>query len=62
MLLNIDATGQVTSAQMEQSVYPSYDRLLLEAARSWRYQPAMRDGQPTTAQLLVPILLRPETQ
>jgi len=60
MLLNIDARGQVTSAQMEQSVYPAYDRLLLEAARSWRYQPAMRDGQPTTAELLVPILLRPE--
>ena len=60
MLLNIDARGQVTSAQMEQSVYPAYDRLLLEAARSWRYQPAMRDGQPTTSELLVPILLRPE--
>jgi TonB family protein len=62
MLLNISATGQVTSAQMEQSVYPAYDRLLLEAARTWRYQPAMRDGQPTTAELLVPIILRPETQ
>lgn len=61
LLLNISATGQVTSAQMEQSVYPTYDRLLLEAARSWRYQPAMRDGQPTTAELLVPIILRPET-
>ena len=62
MLLNISATGQVTNAQMEQSVYPAYDKLLLEAARSWRYQPAMRDGQPTTAELLVPIILRPETQ
>lgn len=62
ILLNIDAAGQVTSAQMEQPVYPSYDRLLLEAARSWRYQPAMRDGQPTTAQLLVPIILRPQSQ
>ena len=61
LLLNISATGQVTSAQMEQSVFPAYDRLLLEAARSWRYQPAMRDGQPTTAELLVPIILRPET-
>ena len=61
MLLNIDATGRVTSASMEEGIYPAYDRLLLEAARTWRYQPAMRDGQPTTAQLLVPILLRPQT-
>jgi periplasmic protein TonB len=60
MLLNIDATGRVTSAQMEQPIYPAYDRLLLEAARAWRYQPAMRDGQPTTSQLIVPILLRPQ--
>jgi TonB family protein len=59
MLLTIDATGRVTNAQMEQPLYPGYDRLLLEAARSWRYTPAMRDGQPTTAQLIVPIVLRP---
>lgn len=60
MLLSIDATGRVTSAQMEQTVYPGYDRLLLEAARTWRYAPAMRDGQPTTSQLRVPIVIRPQ--
>jgi hypothetical protein len=59
MLLSIDATGRVTAAQMEQTVYPGYDRLLLEAARTWRYTPATRDGQPTSSQLIVPILLRP---
>lgn len=59
VLVAIDATGRVTSATMQQGVYPGYDRLLLEAARSWRYTPAMRDGQPTASQLLVPIVIRP---
>ena len=58
VLLSIDAAGRVTTATMQQSVYPSYDRLLLEAARTWRYTPAMRDGQPTPSQLIVPIVIR----
>jgi TonB family protein len=59
VLLSIDATGRVTSATMQQTVYPGYDRLLLEAARTWRYTPAMREGQPTPSQLIVPIVIRP---
>jgi TonB family protein len=59
VLLSIDASGRVTSATMQQRVYPGYDRLLLEAARTWRYMPAVRDGQPTPSQLVVPIVIRP---
>src|SRR5688572_4516165 len=59
VLVAIDATGRFTSAPMQQPVYPGYDRLLLEAARGWRYTPAMRDGEPTASQLLVPIVIRP---
>jgi len=59
VLISIDATGRVTDAKMQQPVYPSYDRLLLEAARTWRYRPAIRDGQPTASQLIVPIVVRP---
>ena len=59
VLLSIDAAGRVTSATMQQSVYPGYDRLLLDAARTWRYTPAMRAGLPTPSQLIVPIVIRP---
>jgi TonB family protein len=62
MLLTIDATGRVTGAQMEQTIYPGYDRLLLDAARTWRYAPATRDGQPTASQLIVPIVVKPAGQ
>ncbi len=62
LLLSIDATGRVTNAAIEESVYPGYDRLLLEAARAWRYTPARRDGQPTASQLIVPIVIRAQSQ
>lgn len=59
VLVSIGSAGRVTSVTMQQSVHPGYDRLLLDAARNWRYTPAMRDGQPTPSQLIVPIVIRP---
>ena len=58
VIVSIDPTGRVISAVMQQVVHPAYDRLLLAAARSWRYQPATRDGQPIDSQLVVPIVLQ----
>jgi hypothetical protein len=55
----IDATGKVTGAMMEPSVYPPYDRLVLTAARNWTYQPATRNGEPVNSERLVQIVLRP---
>jgi TonB family protein len=55
----IDATGRVTSASMERPVYPSYDRLVLEAARDWLYKPATLDGEPVPSEKTVEIELRP---
>lgn len=57
VLVTVDPTGRVTSAVMQQIVHPAYDRLLLAAARSWRYQPATRDGQAIATQLVVPIVV-----
>ena len=59
--VTIDATGKVTGAVMDRSVYPPYDRLLLTAARSWTYRPATRNGQPVISDRLVEIALRPPT-
>ena len=58
VLVSIDPTGRVTNAVMQQVVHPAYDRLLLAAARSWRYQPATRDGQPIDSQVVVPVVLQ----
>ncbi len=59
--VTIDATGKVTAAAMAPSVYPPYDRLILNAARDWIYRPATLGGQPVASERLVEIVLRPRT-
>jgi TonB family protein len=57
----IDATGKVTGAVMDRSVYPPYDRRVLAAARNWTYRPATRNGEPVQSERVVEIVLRPRT-
>jgi len=42
----VDETGAVESATMRASVTAVYDRLVLSAAKSWRYKPATLAGVP----------------
>jgi TonB family protein len=42
----INTMGGVDSASMVASISPQYDRLALNAARLWQYQPAKVDGVP----------------
>ncbi len=46
----IDEEGKVESVTLRKSVHPLYDRRLLEAAKSWTYQPARRGDQPVKFQ------------
>jgi TonB family protein len=55
----VDENGAVSSAAIMDSVYPSYDQQLLQAARSWRYKPAMRAGQPVKYRRGVTVVLTP---
>jgi hypothetical protein len=57
----IDASGHVTGAVMEPSVYPPYDRLVLAAVKEWTYRPATQNGQPVASERLVEIVLKPRT-
>jgi protein TonB len=57
--ISIDAEGKVTSAVMDPSVYPPYDRLVLAAARGWTYRPATQDGKPVASERRVEIVLKP---
>jgi len=41
----VDESGHVVDARMYRSVNRVYDAVLLESARQWRYQPAMKDGR-----------------
>ena len=55
----VDAAGRVTAAAIARPTHPPYDRLVLEAARGWRYRPARRAGEHVAAELVVEYSLRP---
>jgi TonB family protein len=42
----IDEQGRVTTVQVRQQMHPFYDRLVVLAAREWRYRPATLNGVP----------------
>ena len=51
----ISADGTVTSATVERPIHPSYDPVLLEAARGWLYEPATFDGKPVESEKVIDI-------
>ena len=54
----INEKGQVESATIRESVTLAYDRLAVDAARSWRYKPAMLDGVPVKFRKLISIAVK----
>jgi TonB family protein len=51
----IDETGAVESAVVRESVNRSYDALVVESTRKWRYTPATLDGAPVKFRKMVGI-------
>jgi hypothetical protein len=57
--LVIDERGAVETASMRRPVAPTYDPVLLVAAKSWKFQPATREGVPVKYRKDIDILLAP---
>jgi len=55
VVVQIDATGKVTSAAVQQSAHPVYDRMVVQAARAWRYMPGTINGVAISAEQVVTI-------
>jgi TonB family protein len=55
----ISADGKVESAEIVTPTDRQYDRQLLNAARSWLYEPARRNGVAISAEKIVSVYLRP---
>jgi TonB family protein len=49
--------GTVTSASMLKSILPRYDPQLVQAASSWKFQPATKDGVAVKYRLAMSIQL-----
>ena len=58
LIVQIDATGRVTTVTVRDSAHPRYDRIVTQAARDWRYTPATRDGVPIPSEQVVTIQLK----
>ena len=54
----IDEQGRVVGMTMRTSLHPSYDALILTAARDWKYQPARYDGQPVRFRRLISVAVK----
>ena len=57
--LVIDERGSVESVVMRVSINPRYDRMVLDAARSWRYRPATHVGVPVKYRKAMQIAVKP---
>jgi TonB family protein len=55
----ISDAGRVTDAELAPSIHPAYDRLLLAAAKTWQYEPALRNGSPVASEKLIEVVLKP---
>jgi TonB family protein len=54
----IDEQGRVINMAVRASIHPSYDNILLAAARDWKYKPATFDGQPVRFRRLIQIAIK----
>ena len=55
----VDERGTVTNAEMQISAHPGYDADLVQAARTWTFKPASREGVPVSYLKLLDITLNP---
>ena len=55
----IDSDGSVESATMGGQPNPAYDRLVLQAAKTWQYQPATLNGKPVKYRKRIQLTLVP---
>lgn len=58
--VQVAADGSVDRLELASSSGDRYlDRAALEAVRRWRFQPAVRNGQPVAASVIVPLEFNP---
>ena len=49
----VDESGAVQTPRMQMAIDPSFDSMLISAAKKWTYQPATLDGKPVKYRKLI---------
>jgi hypothetical protein len=62
LVVVIDEAGRVETATVTQSLDSYYDSMLLQSAKTWRYQPATRDGVAVKYRKLIQLTLPRQTK
>ena len=56
LIVDVDANGNVTNVSVEKSSRNrDLDRAAMQAARKWRFNPSMVNGQPAAGRVRVPV-------
>ncbi len=58
--VTIDHDGVPQNPQIKRSLYPSLDQSAIDAVRKWRFEPAIKNGQPVSMYITVEVYFRPE--
>lgn len=58
--VTIDHDGVPQNPQVKKSLYPSLDQSAIDAVRKWRFEPAIKNGQPVSMYITVEVYFRPE--
>lgn len=59
VLLVVDETGRVISAEIETATHPGFGGASLDAARRFRFDPGVRDGKTVHYRVRVPFIFTP---
>jgi TonB family protein len=60
--VDIDENGRVERTAIVQPILPAYDSRLLAAAKTWRFQPATKDGVPVKYRKTISVALQPPNE
>ena len=56
LLIDIDAQGNPTNVVVDRSEPPGvFDQASIDAARQWKFKPALKDGRPVAGRISVPV-------
>jgi protein TonB len=59
LMIVIDSTGHVPQAEVLESI-PALDAAALKCVASWRFKPALKNGQPVSTLAISPVTFRVE--